>query len=230
MFFEKEKTLSYLNTRSLLIRHMADYSNTKTAPRGIKAGWYALVTRDTGEVWLAETKNVSGLLTRYHHGSDKTWPARIKDAKEAGQAIDLFLATKADVDIDGIRDELILRDQLLERAEHSLTGDGYVYVIRHDTTHDFYMSRCRNKEHTEFDMLTKFYNYAVKMSLSASIRCNQRLHSFVTKNAKDILNRTGFTAVRVSHFKNAEEALRQIEKFVSQSTKGECLNVQFGKH
>lgn len=229
MFFEKEKTLSYQNTRALLIRYMADYTNTQSPPKVAKKGWYALVTRDTGEVWLAETKSYASLIHRYHHGTDKMLPGEVKKAKEAGQVIELFLATKEGVDIDGLRAELESRDQLLDRAEKDLTSDGYIYVIRHDISMDYYLMRCRNKAFSEFDMLTRFYNHVQNMAQTAHVLCNVKLQEFVTKNAKDILNRSGFTSVRLDHFKNTDEAIAFSNQYVANCTKGTCLNNPFGK-
>lgn len=223
------KSRAYENTRSLLIRYMADFSNTSSPPK-TKKGWYALVTRDTGDVWLAESKTFDAVLQRYRSGSIENMPIAICDAIQAGQKLDLWFCTKPEIDIEPLRIELEQRDQLLCRTSPRRRNKGKVFVIRHSRTNDYFLTKSRQEKVNEFDVLSKFLYHISNLSMSMHHLTNKPLQDFVTENSDDILKGRNFTISEVGDFNNVEEAVDMMANFSIDSVIGRCLNHRFMRH
>ncbi len=229
MYTNDSKTAAYENTHRLIMKYMADFTNTSTPPK-VKKGWYALVTRDTGDVWLAESPSFSAVMQRFRSGSMANMPVAIDEAVKAGQKLDLWFCTKPEINVEQLREELDQRDQLLQRTAPRKSSNGRVFVIRHDKSADYFLTKTRNNNTTEYEVLTKFMYYIGKIEHSHHFRSNKLLQSFVTEQAEDILKCRGFTITEVAEFKSIDEAIEIMENFTIDSPMGRCLNQSFTRH
>lgn len=207
-------------TRKELLRYMADYSSTRTPPKGAKGGWYAVVTNVTGMVWLAHTTSFVGVFARYYHSG--VIPKELMSRKDEGFSI--FLTTK-EIDIDQLRFVLNDTDKLLEHGTGDLSVEGKLYVITHTSGH-YYLTKSRNNtpEHT---IITRFIDRTISMKQSFHGKTNQPLQNFVSSNASDLLRGTGFTVREIGKFQDVNDAINMMNEYHIAQDKMVCLNHVF---
>lgn len=218
-------TEAYLRTRAELMSFMADYTYTGTAPKSRTGGWYAVVTLDTGKVWLAETKNFSTTLARFR--SSNQLPKELKALVKEGEKVGIWLTTK-DIDVDRLRFALEEIDSLLSRGSRTNQGEGKLYVITHTSGH-YYLTKARGKELKDSDILTRFIGRILEIRQTHHYQTNQLLQAFISDNAGDLLRETGFNVRLVSKFKSSEEAVELMNQYYIDQSKLVCLNHVFDK-
>lgn len=219
------KTEAFEKVTKELRRYMADYSNTKTVPSGSAEGWYAVVTKETGMVWLAHSKNLQATLNRFRT-KGSVLPKELASRSTEGLA--LFLTTKKDVDIDQLRFALDESNSLLYRGTRTNNGAGKLYVIAHTSGH-YYLTKARTSEGADLHILTRFINRVLDLKQSFHHSTNQLLQQFVTNHAGDLLRETGFDVRELSTFKDSEEAVEQMNQYYIDQSHLICLNHVFDK-
>lgn len=215
-------TEEFLNTCKELRAYMADYTNTSNVPSGTKGGWYAVVTKKTGKVWLAHSKNLQSMLTRFRTNS--VMPNELKGLVPEGLA--LFLTTK-DIDIDQLRFALEETNSLLHRGTRTNSGAGKLYVVTHSSGH-YYLTKART-ENGEHNILTRFINRVLDLKQSFGHQTNYKLQQFVSDHAGDLLRETGFEVREVASFKDSDEAVELMNQYYIDQTNLVCLNHVFDK-
>lgn len=217
------KTDEFLNTCKELRAYMADYTNTTNVPSGAKGGWYAVVTKKTGKVWLAHSKNLQSMLTRFRTTS--VLPNELKSLASEGLA--LFLTTK-DIDVEQLRFALEESNCLLYRGTRTNNGAGKLYVVTHTSGH-YYLTKARTENQGEHNILTRFISRVLDLKQSFSHHTNHKLQQFVSDNAGDLLRETGFEVREVAAFKDSEEAVELMNQYYIDQTHLICLNHVFDK-
>lgn len=218
------KTEAYEKVTRELRQYMADYTNTDSAPKSVKGGWYAVVTKETGKVWLGETKNFTSTLARFKT-TGSVLPKELKALESEGLGI--FLSTK-DIDVEQLRFTLEESNSLLYRGTRTNAGSGKLYVISHKSGH-YYLTKARTSDDEEHRILTRFINRVLDLKQSHSHHTNAKLQQFVTDNAGDLLRETGFEIREVSSFKDSEEAIEQMNQYYIDQGHLICLNHVFDK-
>ncbi|AEH03773.1 hypothetical protein AVT69_gp348 [Pseudomonas phage PhiPA3] len=228
MFFEDLKTKAFEMTSYVLRRYMADYTNTQTAPKG-KSITFAAVTSITGEVWLGESKDPQAVFNRFKSG--KNLPKNLQDLVDDGQKLHIY-ATAREIDVDSLRRELEDMDVLLARTAPNRRGDvcGYVYVCRHRRTGNYFLKKARGATPNPELVLSMFLGYLNNTKQTYMAHSNKLLHSFVTQNAADCLNKQNFTVDVVAKFNNVDHAIEIMNEFMINSIMGVCLNRGFTRH
>ncbi|ARV77053.1 hypothetical protein PHABIO_422 [Pseudomonas phage Phabio] len=216
-------TDEFLNTCKELRAYMADYTNTSNVPSGAKGGWYAVVTKQTGKVWLAHTKNLQSTLTRFR--TSGVMPKELKGLVSEGLA--LFLTTK-DIDVDQLRFALEETNSLLHRGTRTNNGSGKLYVVTHTSGH-YYLTKARTETQGEHNILTRFISRVLDLKQSFSHQTNHKLQQFVSDHAGDLLRETGFEVREVADFKNSDEAVELMNQYYIDQTNLICLNHVFDK-
>lgn len=213
---------AYAAARRELIPFMADYTNTQSAPKSVKGGWYAVVTKETGKVWLASTRNFQSMLSRFRGGMV---PKEVEDRRHEGLAI--FIATK-EINIDELYYNLDEANCLLERSARTSDGKGSLFVITHKSGY-YYLTKARGTHTDEVSVLTRFVKRIVNMSQTHHHSTNQQLQNFVSDNAGDLLRETGFEVREVGKFSNSEEAVEMMHQYYIDQSHLKCLNHVFDK-
>lgn len=215
------KTEAYATTRRELTRFMADYTNTQSAPKSVKGGWYAVVTKETGMVWLAESKNFAATLVRYR--TTGIAPKEIEARRHEGLAI--FLATKP-IDIDELYYNLDEAGVLLERGVRQSAGAGKLYVISHSSGY-YYLSKARRDDTVERDVVNRFVRRILAMRHSVHHASNPTLQNFVSECAGDLLRETGFACRCLGKFESNEQAIEMMNAYYIDQSHLKCLNSTF---
>ena len=212
---------TYSITRSILLRYMANYTTQNSAPKLIKGGHGCFVVKDTGEVWFTHTRSFSSTLARFH--ARASMPDCIKKAMDNGSEIELWLLTQPDrrcaVKLEA---ELDAMNLLLLRKPPVKEGPGHLYVVRHDTTQDYFVLASRR---TDVPMETLLGAHIHRLSDSSSSQ-NKELGQFITDNAQDIMNRRGFTITPIGKFKDSDDLWLQRNLFIEDCKYGKCLNLK----
>lgn len=216
-------TEAFAKTRKELTLFMADYSNTATAPKAKKGGWYAMVGRTSGKVWLAETKNHTAQIHRYRTKS--ALPAEVKAMVDDGEELSLFLTTK-EFDVDQLRFALEESNSLLHRGTRTNNGEGKLYVVTHNSGH-YYLTKTRCEKLKDGDVLTKFIRRVLDLRQTNHQATNKPLQQFVTDNAGDLLRETGFEVRVVDTFKDSEHAVELMNQYYIDQKHLTCLNHVF---
>lgn len=219
---KKSKSTQFIETTKLLKQYMADFtSNTSVS---LRQATVAVVTSETGEVWLASSKNPAALHYNYKNGLNL--PKLLKAAVAEGQKLHIFM-TSREIDVEELQQELIEMEVYLNnQTRRSTQGEdkGYVYVVRHRITNNFYLSRKKGNVVSETQVLSVFFNNIVKIKNKQTTYCNTKLAQFVTECASDILNQVNFTVSVVGEYKNGDEAVQLMEEFAKANVFGKCLN------
>lgn len=216
------KTEAYAETRRELLPYMADYTSTQTAPKSVKGGWYAVVTKETGKVWLAQTKNFQGTLNRFRGGMV---PKEVEARRHEGLAI--FLATK-EINIDELFYNLDEANLLLGRGSRVSSGEGRLYVISHTSGH-YYLTKARGENTDKADVLTRFIGRVLNLAQTHHHSTNQLLQAFVSDNAGDLLREKGFDVREVGKFKDSDDAVEMMNQYYIEQSHMKCLNHVFDK-
>lgn len=213
---------AYEKARAEVRRYMADYTNTQNAPSSKKGGWYAVITKETGKVWLAETKNFQSTLNRYRGG---LIPKEVEDRRHEGFAI--FLATK-DIEIEELFFNLDEANCLLGRGIRTNDGTGRLFVINHNSGY-YYLTKARRADLNAADVLTRFVGRLLQLRESSHHASNKLLHAFISDNAGDLLRETGFDIREVGKFKDTDEAVEMMNQYYIDQSHLKCLNHVFDK-
>lgn len=213
---------TYELTRGVLRRYMADYTTTRNAPKTTKSGFFAILVKDTGEVWLGEAGNFTSVLSRFHSGQAVTQPACIQEAMKRGAGRELWLLTQPTrFSAQQLEAELIELNVLLDRKSPVHEGSGDLYIIRHDRSQDYFVITSRQTVPPEI-LLNSHLN-----RLSGQGRgINQALDKFVTAEATDILNKRGFTITHLCKFVDNDDKWLKRQLYINDCTYGTCLNLK----
>lgn len=213
----------YPLARSILRRYMADYTNTNTLP-STKGGFYALVVRNTGKVYLGETSSFSTLINRNIKNTSGVGFSRIfRDNLPAGSKYDLWLLTQPNrFSAQALEDELFKVDLLLDKEDVSsaTNHEGILYVIRHHITNNYFLTYDTISSPAS-GILTRYLNDISKKKLK---RNKTTLNNFITEYAGDILNQRGFGITEIKSFKNVTEREQLQNEFISNNVFGVNLN------
>lgn len=217
------KTNAYINTTKKLRRYMADYTNTKNIPGGVKSGWYAIVTKVTGKVWLSKTKNLQTTLNRYR--TTTYIPMELKSLVDEGFAI--FLTSK-DIDIDQLRFELDESNCLLQSSVGNKSTVRLCAVV-HPTGY-YYLTNVQVDTFNPKVIVNRFVNRVLDLKHSSGQKSNDKLHEFVSVNAGDLLREKGFEVCELGDFKTTEEVIKVVDNYHSKQADKICLNHVFNNH
>lgn len=210
-------------SRGILRRYMADYTNQRTPPKQVKGGFYGVLMCDTGEVWLGETKNFSSALNIFNGRTTSTADC-IKQARARGSDLEMWLLTQPSrFSAQELENELYEAGLLASRKEVDKTGGGGLYSIRHRSTQAYFVLTNRRADLSEASLLNNFYARLVNMAGNSR---NERLSSFITEQATDILNQRGFDIVHICNFKDRDEEYKKRQEYIDNCTYGVNLNLK----
>lgn len=213
------KKSRYSESRRICRKYMADYTGQTSAPTKVKGGFYGILIKDTGEVWLGETNNFSGLLTRVR--SKQSIADCITSARARGSELEIYLLTRPELySAQELENELWSSDLLAPRKTRNLQGPGQLYVIRHDRTHDYFVVSDRQGVQMS-TLLNNFYGRLQSMGNSTR---NVQLNNFVTDQANDILRGVGFTITPLEKFDNREDEWLKRQLYIDTCKFGNNLN------
>lgn len=213
------KKSRYSESRRICRKYMADYTGQTSAPTKVKGGFYGILIKDTGEVWLGETKNFSSLLTRIR--SKGSIADCVTSARARGSELEVYLLTRPEMfSAQALEDELWQNDLLAFRKTRNLQGPGQLYVIRHDKTHDYFVVADRSGTPPS-SILSNFYG---RMQSMGKTTRNQQLANFVTNQAEDILRQVGFSITHLDKFNDREDEWLKRQVYIEQCQFGNNLN------
>lgn len=216
---EKEPLVGTAMTRSILRRYMADYTTSTSAPAKLKGGFYAVLMKDTGEVWLGETSNFAMTLGRVR--SKANIAHCVDEAIKRGSELEIWLLTQPQrFSAQQLENELYEANLLSFRKVRDVTGPGKLYCIRHDYSHDYFVTAER-KNRTPQAILSAWYRGAMKMKASGR---NQAMSDFISKNAGDILNERGFSITFIDKFDNRDDEWLKRQCYIDDCKYGNNLN------
>lgn len=202
-------------------RYMANYTETTTAPKQIKGGFFAIVNGDTGDVWFNEVSSFTNTLSRFRSGRDKQLARPIEEARRAGVKLHLWFLTRPDVySAQQLENELYEANLLLERKKPIRNGPGELLVIRHRTSKDYYLQVNRSEPEPSV-ILGKFLE---RLRSTKGMGHNVKLDKFITEHADDIMRGMNFDITHVCNVKDNDEVWLQRQIFVEEQIYGECLN------
>lgn len=210
---------NYDIARGIVRRYMADYTGQRTAPKSIKGGFFAVIIKDTGDVWLSETQSFQGTMTRV--GNKKSSQATvIKDAIKRGSDIELWLLTQpARFSAQALENELYEANLLAARKKPVLDGEGKLYCVRHRTSNAYFVVSCRQ----DIAESTILNGHLMRLAnMGTSVR-NAALSQFVQDYAEDILRQMNFDIIEVDRFDNREDEWLKRQCYID-SAPGENLN------
>lgn len=211
---------TYSITRSILLRYMADFTTQTSPPRSVKNGHYCFVVKDTGDVWFTHSRSFASTLTRYR--AKANFPDCITKAVQEGKEIELWFLTQPDRRCaKQLEAELDAMNLLLLRKRPITEGPGELYIIRHDTTQDYFILSTRRTDITQETLLGSHLN---RLAVTGS-GYNKPLEDFITANAQDIMNRRGFSITPLCKFKDADDLWLQRQLFIDDCKYGKCLNL-----
>lgn len=211
---------NYELARSILRRYMADYTNCRTAPKAVKGGFYAILMKDTGEVWLSECQTFSGTITRFGN-RNASHADCVMQALKRGTELELWLLTQpARFSAQALENELYEADLLAMRKKPVKDGEGDLYVIRHRVTQEYFVLTNR-QEIAESTILSNFLTRLLNISGEAR---NKVLAQFVTDKADDILKQMNFDITHIDKFTDREDEWLKRQVFIDGS-RGTNLNL-----
>lgn len=211
----------YTEARRICRKYMADYTGQTSAPTKVKGGFYGILIKDTGEVWLGETTDFKNLLNRVR--SKQAIADCITSARARGSELEVYLLTRPEMfSAQALEDELWQNDLLAFRKTRNLQGPGQLYVIRHDKTHDYFVVSDRQGI-APSSILSNFYSRL--QSMGGTTR-NKQLNEFVTQQADDILRGIGFHITALERFDNREDEWLKRQVYIDTCRFGKNLNWQ----
>lgn len=211
----------YSEARRILRGYMADYTNQSSAPQRTKSGFYAILIKDIGEVWLGETTSYQRVLTGFRSKASNA--DCVKAAVARGSELELYLLTRPDLfSAQKLEDELWQNDLLAFRKTRDLQGPGKLYAIRHDKTSDYFVVAER-KGAVPSTILSNFYGRMQRMGTNT---LNVQLNEFVTAQAEDILKGVGFTITEIGKFDNREDEWLKRQVYIDECKYDKNLNWQ----
>jgi len=208
-------------SRGILRRYMADYTKQRTAPKSAKGGFFGIIIGDTGEVWLGETSNYASIINNFHSKSGAGADC-VKKAKQRGAELELwFLTQPLRFSAQELENELYEAELLASRKQIDKTGAGSLYVVRHNSTHAYFVLTNRQVGIAESTLLNNFYVRLVNMAGGSR---NEKLNDFVTDQASDILNQRGFEIHFICNFTDREDEWKKRQEYIDNSKYGVNLN------
>lgn len=208
--------------RGILRRYMADFSNQRTPPKSVEGGFYAILMTDTGEVWLSECGSFKTTITRFH-SKTTVQPDCITKARARGAQLELWFLTQPQrFSAQALENELFEADLLASRKQINKEGSGFLYVIRHRSTLNYFVVTDRQGI-VESTILSNFYTRLASMRGNVH---NTKLSKFVTEQASDILNQRNFDIVRLGTFLDKEDEWLKRQLYIDGCTSGENLNLR----
>lgn len=216
---KKQLSNDHIAVRKVLIRYMADYTNSASAPTSVSGGFYAIHMTDTNMVWLGETASFKSVINRFNtkgNFADVVDRARLRGAK-----LELWLLTKPkQCSAQLLEDELINSDRLADRKVRDLTGPGKLYCIRHDISHDYFVLADRSS----LAPTTLMSSFITRLSTMRGANRNQALDNFINSQTSDILKGTGFTITEIDKFDDNEDLWLRRQTYIDDCTWGNNLN------
>lgn len=207
--------------RSIVRRYMANYTLTRTAPKGVKGGFFAMIASDTGEVWLNEATSYSSTITRFHAAAPKGIAKCMSDARARGAKVELWLLTRPDVySAQQLENELFEADLLADRKRPAREGPGEMFVIRHRITNDYFV--VSNRSEPEPTTIMSKFLYRLQKDDKGR---NQKLFDFITNNAGDVLKQVNFDITFIDKFVDNDDLWLKRQIFIDDQTRGTCLNL-----
>jgi hypothetical protein len=199
---------------------MAEVTNQTSVPGKNKGGFFAILMCDTGEVWLSETRNFKQVLSTYATSNNAEC---VKAAVKRGARLELYFLTKPEIfSAQILEDELYTADLLAFRKTRNLTGPGNLYVIRHDSTMDYFVIADRQGLPTH-TLLSNFYGRLLNQSTCTR---NTVMNEFITAQANDIIKQVGFTITHLDKFDNREDEWLKRQVYIDEAKYGRSLNWQ----
>lgn len=210
---------NYEIARSIVRRYMAEYTGQHTAPKSVKGGFFAILMKDTGEVWLSESSSFSTTLTRFR-AKGQVHANCVMEAIKRGSELELWLLTQpARFSAQALENELYEADLLATRKKPVKDGEGDLYVIRHRITQDYFVVTNRQAI-AESTILSNFLTRLVNMGGNSR---NKLLHDFVTDQADDILAQRNFDITHIAKFINKEDEWLERQVYIDHAI-GRNLN------
>ena len=198
---------NYELARSIVRRYMAEFTNQSTPPKTIKAGFFAIIMKDTGDVWLNECTSFASTLQRFKnkggfHNRGAQHATCVKEAIQRGSEIELwFLTQPARFSAQQLENELYEANMLAERKKPIREGAGDMYSIRHRTTGAYFVLVDRRGT-AESTLLGNWLARAVSMETDAR---NKVLSQFIHDQAEDILKQVNFDITHIAKFDDRED-------------------------
>lgn len=215
----QEMTNAHVAMRKLLIRYMADYTNSTSAPRDVKSGFFAIHMTDTNQVWLGETQSFADVLRRFK--AKGTFADCVEQARKRGAHLELWFLTQPHrFSAQKLEDELWRMDCLADRKERDLSGPGMLYVIRHDVSHDYFVVADR----TGAAQTTLVSNFLARLNNMRGQNRNQLLDQFINEQASDIMRGRGFTISPIEKFDDKEDEWLKRQCYIDECQFGRNLN------
>lgn len=207
----------YKTAKSILRSNMMQITQDKV-PGKQKGGAYALLL-NSGLVWLSNTTNYNQMLLQNRNRCNG--PDCVKQAWERDEDIEIFLLTKPDLFcIEDVRQQLEEANLIAPRKTRDLTGSGYLYVVRHHTTHDYFVLEDRAGT-TETSLLC---NFMIRLKLMSNKSRNVVLNKFINEQAEDVLNERNFSIHKLDNFKDSEDAWLKRQVYIDDCKFGNNLN------
>lgn len=217
---EKFDVVNYTTVRSILRRYMADYSNSDSAPTGIKSGFFAVHMHESNKVWLGETDSFKTVLTNIRNKAKMAHC--INEAKKRGEKLSIWFLTKpAQFSAQQLEDELFKLDVLSYRKERICDGPGKIYCIRHSLSNDYFIAADR----INLEPSTILGQYLSRLNRSSALKRNELLNKFINDNVSDILKGTGFTITLIDKFNDRDDERVKRNIYITQSKFGKNLNL-----
>lgn len=213
------RTNEHIAIRKVLMRYMADYTTSTSAPAGASFGFYAIHITDTNMVWLGETNSFKATLQRFK--SNGKFSHCVEEAKARGAKLELWFLTQPQrFSAQKLEDELINLDRLAERKEHNLSGPGLLYCIRHDRSNDYFIvvDRVNTPPST---ILSSYLTRLLKEDASSR---NVLLNSFITEQVTDVINQSGFSIHLIDKFDDCDDAWLKRQIYIDECKYGRNLN------
>lgn len=208
----------YTEARRICRKYMAEVTNQTSVPGKNKGGFFAILMCDTGEVWLSETCNFKQILITYTTNNNAEC---VKAAIKRGARLELYFLTKPELfSAQALEDELYTSDLLAFRKTRDLTGPGNLYVIRHDTSMDYFVIADRQGL-AMTTLLSNFYGRLLNQSANTR---NTVMNSFITAQANDIIKQVGFTITHLAKFNCREDEWLKRQTYIDSAKFGRSLN------
>lgn len=218
MYAIRQAARTRYNYAKVVLRGSMMQITQDKAPGRLKGGDYALLMPN-GMVWLSTTTNYNQMLLQFRNRSNG--PDCVQQAWARGERVEVFLLTKPELFcVDTVRDKLESAGLLATRKTRDLSGPGLLYVVRHHTTHDYFVIEDRANT-TDTTILG---NFLTRLRVMKGTSRNLLLNQFVNDQAEDILNNRNFTIHPVDTFKDPEDAWLKRQVYIDDCKFGNNLN------
>jgi hypothetical protein len=216
----------YNTARGVLKRYMANWTGQTTAPKTkIPGGFYAIVVKDTGDVWLSETNNWTTVIRRVMGRHPKQFGGELAKHIERGAELELWMLTQphrfSAAELEG---DLIDESLLLDRKEYSSKGAGRLFVVRHKGTNDYFLTTTRIADLADSTVIQRLLTRMQEDAATDTGHSNKKLAQFITDNSEDILKGINFTIDFVCNFDSTLDSITKKIQYQAEQKFGNCLN------